>query len=313
MVPVPGGKFTMGAGDDERADSEEFPRHEVTLSPYSIGKYEVTNGQYCEVLNWALAREYLAGATGGPYNGGNVFLNGKRLMKIVSSRCHIVYSGGAFGWKTRDGYSMESHPAVEVSWYGAVAFCNWLSEKEGRTVAYDLSTWELVQEWLSVNGYRLPTEAEWEQAAGWDGKRHWKYGFAGDDINPSRSNCYDGGWVNPLGLSIQPFTSPVGWFDGENISPIGSVRTVDSHSPVGAYDMSGGVWEWCQDWIGSYGSEPQTNPTGPPTGSDRVLRGGSWSAEARRCRSAYRHSMKPGIQYRHVGFRVAASQQTTAK
>jgi formylglycine-generating enzyme required for sulfatase activity len=228
MVYVPACTFTMGARDDGddliyRWD-DELPRHEVTLSAYYIGKYEITNGQYCEVLNWAKGMGYLENSSGGSYTGGNVYKNGNILLFVDSSYCQISYSGGSFTWKYRDTYSMENHPVVEVSWYGAVAFCNWLSEKEVKTQAYNLSTWELVNK--SGGGYRLPTEAEWERASAWDGSKHWIYGYTSDNgNNRNRYNHYDEvgvtGYVNPFGLSSLPFTSPVGWFNGVNISPNG--------------------------------------------------------------------------------------------
>ncbi len=316
MVSVPAGTFIMGARDDgddgEYAYSDEYPRHEVTLYEYQIGKYEVTNGQYCEVLNWALGQGYLEGSSGDPYGGGAVYYNGAILLDIDDADCQIVYSAGTFSWKTRDSYSMEHHPVVEVSWYGAVAFCNWLSEKEGLPTAYNLSTWELVNQFSG--GYSLPTEAEWERAAAWDGSKHCIYSFVSDTLT-GRDRCnYDtniGSWpssaVNPLGLTSYPYTSPVGWFDGMNISPNGSIQTVDSTSPVGSYDMSGNVWEWCHDWYSStyYDGGAMTNPTGPASGSDRVLRGGSWDYYAGNCRSASRYTRDPSYTYTYLGFRVA--------
>ena len=100
------------------------------------------------------------------------------------------------------------------------------------------------------------------------------------------------------------------WFNGETVSPNGSVTTVDSPSPVGAYDLSGTVWEWCHDWYLStyYSGGSMTNPTGPGTGSYRVLRGGGWSYHFRYCRSADRGSSTPPTDtYSSVGFRLSKS------
>ncbi|MCX7046564.1 MAG: SUMF1/EgtB/PvdO family nonheme iron enzyme [Candidatus Sumerlaeota bacterium] len=308
MLPVPAGTFTMGARDDEGGYWNEFPRHDVTLSAYQIGKFPATNGQYCDVLNWALARGYVKGdGSGGGYTGGEVYAAGQTLLYVSDSDCNIQYSGGMFSAKTRTGagsvqYSMATHPVVDVTWYGSVVFCNWLSEKEGLTPSYNTTTWELIDAdsgtagLQCTNGYRLPTEAERERAAGWNGTTHWVYGFQSDSISSTRCNYYDGSQdVNPLGLMAYPYTSPVGWFNGVNISPNGSVQTINSPSPVGAYDMSGNVWEWCHDWYAAYDSAAQTNPVGASSGTYRVLRGGSWNSRAINCRAAIRSYIYPWV------------------
>ena len=210
MVSVPAGTFTMGARDDlddgEYAGDDEYPRHEVTLSAYQIGKYEVTNGQYCEVMNYALSKGYLENSNGSAYSGGDVYYNGNILLDIDDVYCQISYKSGYFTWESRDGYSMENHPVVEVSWYGSVAFCNWLSEIEGKTPAYNLSTCELTNQF--GGGYRLPTEAECERAAAWDGK-HWIYSYMSDTASSERMNYNSN---NPLGLSDYPYTTGVGYY-----------------------------------------------------------------------------------------------------
>ncbi|MCX7049114.1 MAG: SUMF1/EgtB/PvdO family nonheme iron enzyme [Candidatus Sumerlaeota bacterium] len=321
MLPVPAGAFTMGARDDEGGDSTEFPRHQVTLSAYQIGKFAVTNGQYCEMLNWALARGYVKGnKSGGAYTGGDVYAAGQVLLYVSDSSCNIQYSGGVFAAKTRTGtgsvlFSMATHPVACVTWYGSVVFCNWLSEKEGLAPAYNASTWGLVDTDAGTsgiqftNGYRLPTEAEWERAAGWNGTTHWifgsqsdfmlgKYGCNYHDFNPDD--------VNPLGLTTNPYTSPVGWFNGINISPNGSIQTINSTSPVGAYDMCGNIWQWCHDWYAApYDSSSQTNPVGPSSGSWRTLRGGSWRDCMVNCRLAFRFAYIPAEGLNYFGFRVA--------
>ena len=320
MVSVPAGTFTMGRRDDGDDGtwgwSDELPRHQVTLSAYQIGKYEVTNAQYCEVLNWALAQGYLKNSTEGAYTGGDVYASGQMLLAVVSdSRCQIQYTDGTFTWKSRTGsggaiFSMENHPVFYVTWYGAVAFCNWLSEKEGLTPCYNLSTWALTVPY--PQGYRLPTEAEWERAAAWDGSKHWIFGFISDTLTgKNRCNYYDGNpsYLNPLGLTSYPYSSPVGWFNGVNVSPNGSIQTQDSPSPVGAYDMCGNAWEWCHDWYsGSYYSGgAMTNPIGPASGSLRVLRSGDW-ATGRDCRSAHRATFGPEFWPGGFGFRLARTQ-----
>ncbi|MFO7906361.1 MAG: formylglycine-generating enzyme family protein [Pirellulaceae bacterium] len=159
------------------------------------------------------------------------------------------------------------YPANYISWEDAVAFCERLSEKEGRT-------------------YRLPTEAEWEYAcrAGTD----TAYTF-GDD--PSELGEY--AW----------FKDNVDAVGEEYAHEVGRKRAND----FGLYDMHGNVWEWCADWYDSdyYGGSPTEDPSGPTSGSGRVSRGGSWSTDAGHCRSARRSRYSPGYRFITRGFRVA--------
>ncbi len=247
MISVPAGTFDMGrtsAGDDATyGGPDELPVHSVTLGAYQIGKGEVTNKQYCDVLNWALAQGYLKTSGGAAWAGtGDIYAGGNLqiIVSITSTDCNIQYSGGVFSSKTRTGlpgttsYSMDTHPVVQVSWYGSVAFCNWLSQMEGLTSCYDMTTgnWPLTTAPPTPGGYRLPTEAEWERAAAWDGSKHWIYGFTSDTLTgKNRANYYDApSYVNPLGLTAYPYTSPDAWFDGVNVSPNGSVTTVNSEA-----------------------------------------------------------------------------------
>ena len=339
MVNVPAGTFMMGARDDgddtiipSIPDYVEKPRHEVTLSPYKIGKYEVTNGQMCAVLNWALGKGYLKNSTNGTFTGGNVYLHGQALLCFVSDEPEnpITYtSGNGFSWKTREGiggnYSLENHPATQINWYCAVAFCNWLSEKEGLTPCYDLSSSNPTQWPLKVpypNGYRLPTESEWERAAAWDGEKHWIYGYQSDTRlwAYKRCNCDcmfpDGIWdepTNPLGFTNYTFSSPVGWFNGINVSPHGNVQTIDSPSPVGCYDMSGNAMEWCEDRFHRDYTDAPTDGTAQETPVapyyvHRVVRGDFWHG---RGRTAYRIPSLPYGWGTAHGFRVARNWEPT--
>jgi len=304
-------------GSPTAVSGPEYPVHTVTLSAYAIGKYEVTNQQYCDVLNWAHdpSRQYLRTATDTVWSGmGDVYGAGGTalVLNITDPEINIRFVGGQFVPRSRTGtgsvsYSMASHPVQGVSWYGAVCYLNWLSEITGRTPVYDTGTWAAD---LSQDGYHLPTEAQWERAAGWDGTKDWVDAFTWDTLSgKDRVNYQDGNpnLINPLGLEEYPYTSPVGWFDGVNVSPNGNVQTQLSVSPIGAYDMSGNVWEWCHDWYDAayYASSPSTDPEGAASSIVRVMRGGSWSGVPNNCRSARRGITMPVVADYNLGIRAA--------
>jgi formylglycine-generating enzyme required for sulfatase activity len=170
-------------------------------------------------------------------------------------------------------------PVEQVNWYDAVAYCNQRSIKEGLTPAYQGSGNSIRCD-FRVNGYRLPTEAEWEYAAKEGNKATLTYEYSG-------SNNVDA----------------VGWYKGNSR---GSTHAVGTKQPnrLGLYDMSGNVWEWCWDWYGNYSRGSQRDPSGPASGSDRVLRGGSWSNYAQGLRSAYRDDGGPSARISYYGFRL---------
>jgi formylglycine-generating enzyme required for sulfatase activity len=172
----------------------------------SMSKYETTNAQYCQYLNAAKSDGLIT-----VYNDNVYAVSDTSHSQIyfplypgASSSSQITYSGGVFSVRSRDGYSMADHPVVEVSWYGATAFCDYY-------------------------GYRLPTEWEWQAVADYNGS--YTYG-CGTTINKSKANYsyYPHGYAaNPLNLSSCPYTSPVDYYPSYG---------------YGINDMAGNVWEW---------------------------------------------------------------------
>lgn len=176
-------------------------------------------------------------------------------------------------------------PVEQVSWWDAIKFCNARSAKAGLQPCYNESTGVCD---FSKNGFRLPTEAEWEYAC-----------RAGKE-----TNFYTGNILSSNGYTSTDFGT-AGWYYGNSGSkthPVGQ-KTANSW---GLYDMHGNVWEWCNDWYGEsyYSSSPPTDPTGPNTGSDRVNRGGGWYYDARYCRSADRYWYIPSYSSSITGFSI---------
>ncbi len=171
-------------------------------------------------------------------------------------------------------------PVERVTWFNAVEFCNKLSEMEGLQKAYTISGSSVTCNW-NANGYRLPTEAEWEYAArGGSQSRGFEYSGS--------SNISDVAWYSSN--------------SGSKTNPVGTKQP----NELGIYDMSGNVWEWCSDWYDSnyYKNSPSSNPTGPSSGSNRVIRGGSWRLIAEYCRVAGRYRNDPEYSFHGLGFRV---------
>jgi len=175
-----------------------------------------------------------------------------------------------------------NYPVYYVTWYDAVEYCNARSTAEGLTPCYSGTDDNITCDW-NANGYRLPTEAEWEYAArgGQSSTGDWHY-----------SGSNDCGTVAWSADNSDFLTHPVGTKAPNNLD---------------IYDMSGNVWEWCWDWYDDYNSTAQTNPHGAASGSRRVWRGGSWSYYAYNCRVASRHSYNPDVGGINRGFRLLRS------
>ena len=161
-------------------------------------------------------------------------------------------------------------------------------------------SWDDVQDFLQKlnakypgRNYRLPTEAEWEYAARGGGKAVL-FGNGKNSADPKEIN-FDASASYKKSYSIA-------WEYRQKTIPVGSLN---SPNALGLHDMSGNVWEWCSDWYGNYASGSQTNPTGPTSGSYRVIRGGSWGSDPQDCRVASRGSYSPGDRDDNLGFRLA--------
>ncbi|MDR2701288.1 MAG: formylglycine-generating enzyme family protein [Spirochaetaceae bacterium] len=248
FVRINGGTFTMGSPANEPERDDDEVQHQVTVSAFYMGKYEVTQKEYEEVM----------GTNPSKFKGPNL-------------------------------------PVEQVSWFDAVEYCNKRSQKEGLTPAYTISGsatgYNLTVTWnRNANGYRLPTEAEWEYAC----RAGTTTPFStGNNITTDQAN-YNGN---------EPYNnSAKGTYRGKT-TPVGSFAP----NPWGLYDMHGNVFEWCWDWYGGYPSGAQTNPAGAASGSYRVERGGSWVISASAARSVCRYGDDPYDRASNVGFRVVRS------
>jgi len=177
-------------------------------------------------------------------------------------------------------------PVEMVSWFNAIEYCNRRSLLEGLTPAYIVDgtnvTWN-----KDANGYRLPTEAEWEYACRAGTTTPFN---TGENITTDQAN-YNG----------TPYNNNVRGDDRRRTTPVGTFAA----NLWGLFDKHGNVWEWCWDWYGRYAAGDQTDPIGPATGSNRVLRGGSWYNGGQIIRSAYRGAHTPSHRFSNGGFRLA--------
>ncbi len=269
MALIPSGTFEMGDHHgfvDPKHGGDETPIHTVRLDAFYIGINDVTTREYCEFLNSAYAQKQIEVRDGGVYLAG-----GRDLL--CETRAFSRYN--RIGWDGRtfavlDG--KEDHPIVCIRWPGAAAYCNWLGGQRKLPLCYNSTTWDCD---FNKSGIRLPTEAEWEYAArGGQQKPYWNFPWA-NEADVTKANWPES--RNPFRTGPLPWTTPVGFFDGElhRKADFGwpgvqeSFQTANGANGYGLYDMAGNVWQFVNDWYERdyYAYSPIDNPPGPDRGS----------------------------------------------
>ncbi|MBP5695127.1 MAG: SUMF1/EgtB/PvdO family nonheme iron enzyme [Treponema sp.] len=267
-----GDKFTLSGYTDSIYQGAFVAGRTVTVSPFYICEHEVTQAEYESVMG----------------SGSNP---------------------SSFNSNPASGETQANRPVENVSWYDALVYCNKRSMAEGLTPCYTIngstnppawgnvptssdSTWNAVICNFNANGYRLPTEVEWEYAA--------RGGASG--CSAANPNDY-AGTDDRASLGSYAWYLNNAWLVGES-SPNYGTHEVKKKNPNGLnlYDMSGNVSEWCWDWFGSI--DASTPSAGSSSGSSRVGRGGAWGREDDLCSVARRIGISPHIRNVYIGFRV---------
>ena len=284
LVLIPAGEFKMGSGESAeataaffnktyargilRADmfTDEHPQHRVRITkPFYLGTYHVTRGQFRQFVK---KTGYKTDAEKGENSGAPGWNPDAKMIDWDEK----------YSWRNAGFEQTDEHPVVNVSWDDAVAFCKWLSKKEGKT-------------------YRLPTEAEWEYACRAGTTTRY---YSGDDPETLAKvgNVADATLIAKFPVAIITLNASDGYVF---TSPVGSFKPND----FGLYDMHGNAWQWCSDWYdaGYYAKSPSNDPSGPDTGASHACRGGSWDVGVLMARSAERG--KPSSRGNFKGFRVA--------
>ena len=282
LLTVPAGVFVMGDGVGYCGQQQ----HQVTLTrSLQLGQHEVTNQEYLDAVQWAYDHGYVTATTTSVQD--NLDGSTQELCDLDGAG-EIAFSAGTFTLMDAGEGINPDHPVMEVTWYGAARYCDWLSLEAELPRAYQHGG-----DWAcnggdpyGAPGYRLPTDAEWEFAAQYDDERIYPWGNQTADC--SRANFYDYYITGDF---------CVGW-----TSPAGSY----GQTGLGFSDLAGNVWEWCNDWfVCSLGTSPATDPPGPLTSNFRVVRGSSWWDYDHTLRCASRDGYYPGYSYYVAGFRVA--------
>jgi formylglycine-generating enzyme len=285
LVLIPAGEFMMGSSESQEDIAAffnnaygvavhkasdfngELPQHRVRITkPFYLGMYDITRQQFKKFIDES---KYKTDAE--KSNKGALGFNpAKQNMEL----------GKDYSWQDPGFDQKDDHPVVLVSWNDAMAFCRWLSKKENRT-------------------YRLPTQAEWEYACRAGTKTRF---YNGDDVEELTkvANIIDAKAKEKFPTWGPHTKSSDGYV---YTSPVGSFQP----NTFGLYDMHGNVWQWCMDWYAPdyYRVSPVTNPTGPTSGKQRVVRGGCWGVDASNARSSKAGAKEPNYADPFHGFRVA--------
>lgn len=284
MVFIQGGTFDMGDTFGV-GHNDERPVHKVTIGDYYLGKHEVTVQAFADFIT---TTAYQTDAD-------------------QSGRSYVLRDGD---WQWKDSVNWQdneagdprpidqyNHPVIHVSWNDAIAYCNWLSEQHNFQPVYRIGSDTVTANW-QADGYRLPTEAEWEFAARSRGKAY-QYAWGNDQPH--------GNIADSTTHEIYSYMTPwEGYRDGYiHTSPAGTFEQGD----LGLTDMTGNVSEWCWDWYDAfyYKRWRHQNPHGPDTGYNRVIRGGSWNQLPKLLRCTFRTGSSPDSRSIVKGFRLARS------
>jgi sulfatase modifying factor 1 len=264
---------TARIGSDDDPAGREAPEHEVTLSPFGLSDHCVTAAEYCEFISSAPDRF------------------DPRWCDYIDP-CFVVCLGS--GFELREGAGR--FPMVQISHAGCLAYCNWLSEREGLEPVYDVERGTGV---TSREGYRLPTEAEWEYACR-SGREDRGPLPPDDGGGGAEFNYLD---ADPQLLPGRASRTQRGGFAFPDWSPV-EVGTLPPDRN-GVHELLGNVREWCHDFYRPYSAAPQRDPSGPERGVYRTVRGGSFLDPAEMVRPHVRAAVHGDNKCMQYGFRVA--------